>query len=268
MKRGSSKKTAHRAIATELAEFRSAGDAKKLRVELSVLRGLAGLTPEQFGALAGDLRVRSFRKHAIIYSAKQAGDTIHIMLSGISRLTAINRKNERVLLEVLGPGDVICIPTLLPDVRHSLECEAFTECQVGVLSAQALVETVGLQYNQFLIALRLTMGRWWGLLVRQSRFVDQTLEERIAVTLFDLAEKFGLPDGRGTIINVRFGHRNIAELVSGSRPKVSVCLRRFAIEGALIQERRRIIVVPDKLSAILSRSSDRADSARSLGIRA
>jgi CRP-like cAMP-binding protein len=98
------------------------------------------------------------------------------------------------------------------------------------------------------------MGRWWGLLVRQSRFVDQTLEERIAVALLDLANKFGLPDGRGTIINVRFGHRNIAELVSGSRPKVTVCLKRFEVEGALIQEPRRIIVMPDKLSAFLSRS--------------
>jgi CRP-like cAMP-binding protein len=137
------KKNAHRAVTAELAEFRSAGNAKELRVELSVLKGLAGLSPEQFGLLAEQLRVRSFRKRALVYSANPAVDMIHIMLSGISRLTAINRRNERVLLEVLGPGDVICIPTLLPDVRHSLECEAFTECQVGVLSAQALVETVG-----------------------------------------------------------------------------------------------------------------------------
>jgi CRP-like cAMP-binding protein len=158
---------------------------------------------------------------------------------------------------VLGPGDVVCIPTLLPDVRHSLECEAFTECEIGELSAEALVETVGLEYDRFFLALKLTMGRWWTLLVRQSHFMDQALEERIAVALLDLAEKFGLPDARGTIINLRFGHRNIVELVSGSRPKVSVCLRRFALEGVLIQERRRIIVVPGKLSAILLRSLER-----------
>ncbi|HVA80664.1 MAG TPA: Crp/Fnr family transcriptional regulator [Candidatus Binataceae bacterium] len=257
MKRARSSKPAHKVVGTELAEPRSAGEARKLRVELSALRGLGGLSSEQFGALVGQLRVRSFRKRAIIYSAEQLGDTIHIMLSGIARITSVNRKNERVLLEVLGPGDVVCIPTLLPDLRHSLECEAFTECQIGVLSAQALVESLGLQYDQFLLALRLTMGRWWGLLVRQSHFVDQTLEERIAVALLDLADKFGLPDTRGTIINVRFGHRNIADLVSGSRPKVSLCLGRFAMEGALIQERRRIIVVPSILSAILSRSFER-----------
>jgi CRP-like cAMP-binding protein len=135
-------------------------------------------------------------------------------------------------------------------VRHNLECEAFTDCEIGALSAESMVETVGLEYARFVLALKLTMGRWWALLVRQSHFMDQTLEERIAVALLDLADKFGLPDDRGTVINVRLGHRQLAELVSGSRPKVSMCLRRFAQEGALIQERRRIIVVPGKLRTI------------------
>jgi len=251
MKRGSSNKRARKVFTGEFAQHRNASAARKLRLDLAAVRGLAGLSSEQLGVLGGQLRVRPFRKRAIVYSGKQSGDTIYIMLSGIARLTSVNRKNERVLIEVLGPGDVVCIPTLLPDLRRSLECEAFPECEVGVLSAQALVEITGLQYDRFLLALRLTMGRWWALLVRQSRFADQTLEERIAVALLNLADKFGLPDARGTIINVRFGHRNIAELVSGSRPKVSMCLRRFALKGAVIQERRRIIVVPGKLSAIL-----------------
>ena len=128
----------------EFARNRNASAARKLRLDLSAVKGLAGLSSEQFGALGGQLRVRHFRKRAIIYSGKQSGDTFYIMLSGIARLTSVNRKNERVLLEVLGPGDVVCIPTLLPDVRYSLECEAFTECEIGVLSAEALVETVGL----------------------------------------------------------------------------------------------------------------------------
>ena len=153
---------------TELAQFRSAAVAKTLRVDLSALKGLTGLSPKQFDGLVGQLRVRSFRKRAIIYSAKQESDTIHIILSGIARLTSVNRKNERVLREVLGPGDVVCMPPLLPDVRHSLECEAFTDCEIGVLSADAMVETVGLEYDKFLLALKFTMGRWWALLSNHS----------------------------------------------------------------------------------------------------
>lgn len=254
-KRGAQVRTA------EFARNRNAGAARKLRRDLAAMRGLAGLSEEQISVLGGKLRVRQFHRRSVIYSGKQSGDTFYVILSGVARLTCLNRKNERILLEVLGPGDVVCLPTLLPDLRHSLECEAFAECEIGALSAQALVEAVGLDYATFFLALKLTMGRWWALLVRQSHFIDQTLEERIAVALLDLADKFGLPDDRGTIINLRVGHRNLAELVSGSRPKVSVCLRRFALEGLLIQERRRIIVMPGKLSTVLVRSLERqADS--------
>jgi CRP/FNR family cyclic AMP-dependent transcriptional regulator len=242
MKRRSARKPAPKALTAEFARNRSPSAAKKLRLGLAVLNDLAGFSAEQFGMLGAQLRVRRFRKRMIIYSGKQSGDTVYLILSGVARLTSVNRKNERVLLEVLGPGDVVCIPTLLPDLRHNLECEAFTDCEIGALSAESMVEIVGLEYAKFLLALKLTMGRWWALLVRQSHFIDQTLEERIAVALLDLADKFGLPDDRGTIINLRFGHRNLAELVSGSRPKVSLCLRRFALEGVLIQERRRIAV--------------------------
>jgi CRP-like cAMP-binding protein len=262
MKRAGSNRSERKVIGGESTRNRNLSAAKNLWRELTALRDLAGLPPEQISQLGSQLSVRRFRKGAIIYSGSQPVDTIYVIVSGIARFTSVNRKNERVLLELLGPGDVVCIPTLLPDRRHSLQCEAFTECEVGVLSAQTMIETLGLRHDRFLLALKLTMGRWWGLLVRHSRFIDQTLEERVAVALLELADKFGLPDACGTIIDLRLGHRDIAELVSGSRPKVSLCLRRFALEGVLIQERQRLIVVPEKLRETLIRSFEREARSR------
>src|SRR5689334_4813349 len=98
MKRVSSKKHARKVLTGEFARHRNPSAARKLRLDLSAVRGLAGLSSERLSALGGQLRVRQFHKRAVIYSGKQAGDTIHIMLSGIARLTSINRRNERVLL--------------------------------------------------------------------------------------------------------------------------------------------------------------------------
>jgi CRP-like cAMP-binding protein len=100
--------------------------------------GIAGLSAEQLNALASQLRIRRFLKRAIIYSGKQSGDTIYIVFSGIARLSSVNRKNERVLLEVLGPGDVVCIPALLPDVRHSLWSAKRSPIAKSACSAQRL----------------------------------------------------------------------------------------------------------------------------------
>jgi ribosomal protein L16 Arg81 hydroxylase len=59
-----------------------------------------------------------------------------------ARLVCLSRKRERNLLEVLGPGDVIEIPSLLPDIHHKLSLEAFTNCQIGLVSPSELVEGI------------------------------------------------------------------------------------------------------------------------------
>ena len=111
----------------------------------------------------------------------------------------------------------------------------------------------------FHAALKLTTGRWWQLLLRHSHFLGQSLEDRITLVLLDLSSKFGVQDNRGTILNVRLTHRDIAELVGGSRARVSAYLERLAAQGALVQEARRIRILTDKLEAALKLGRSESD---------
>src|SRR5260370_26245353 len=107
-----------------------------------------------------------------------------IMLSGIAGFACLNRKGERILLEVLGPGDVAGIPSLLPDVRHNIRFEAFTDCQLGLISPKELVEDiVGLPFGDFGVAIRLTLGRWRQLLAANCGWVEEGLVRRVIVCL-------------------------------------------------------------------------------------
>ena len=147
------------------------------------------------------MRIRQFSKRSIVYKEGESDDAVYVVISGIARLTCLNRKRERNLLEVLGPGDVIEIPSLLPDIHHKLTCETFTDCQIGLIGPTALVEgIVGIPFREFNEALNLTMGRWWTLLERHSNFLRQTVREKIMLALFDLGRKFGQRDEFGMIM--------------------------------------------------------------------
>ena len=133
--------------------------------DLGKLKGLAGLSLRKLEALRARMRIRQFSRHSIVYKEGESDEAVYIVLSGIARLICLNRKGERNLLEVLGPGDVIEIPSLLPDIHHKLTCETFTDCQIGLISPTALVEgIVGIPFREFNEALNLTVGRWWTLL--------------------------------------------------------------------------------------------------------
>ena len=82
--------------------------------DLGKLEGLAGLSSRKLEALRARMRIRQFSERSIVYKEGESDDAIYILVSGIARLICLNRKGKRNLLEVLGPGDVIQIPSLFP----------------------------------------------------------------------------------------------------------------------------------------------------------
>jgi CRP/FNR family transcriptional regulator, cyclic AMP receptor protein len=196
--------------------------------------------------------VRRFERNSIIRPEDESKSQIYIMLSGIGRLTCLNRRGERVLMEVLGPGDMVGIPSLLPEIRQNLRCEASTECEIGRIAPKTLVEEVlGLPFEPFRHALRLTSGRWWQLLLRHSAFVGQTVQDRVVLALLELSSKLNPAKAGLNALNVDLTHQDLAQLVMASRAKVSGCLRRLAAANAITQDgRNRIVVVPERLQEI------------------
>jgi len=221
--------------------------------DLGKLKGLAGLSLRKLEALRARMKIRQFPRHSIIYKeGDQADDAVYILLSGIARLVFVNRKGERNLLEVLGPGDVIQIPSLLPDIHHKLTCEAFKDCQIGLINPTALVEgVVGIGFREFSEALNLTVGRWWALLERHSNFLSQTVREKIMLALFDLGRKFGQPADHAMIVDLGLSGKDIADLVESSRPKVSECLKQLVAEGVVKRDHRRFIIDAAKIQTSL-----------------
>ena len=218
--------------------------------DLGKLQGLAGLSSRKLEALRARMRIRQFSKRSVVYKEGESDDAVYIVLSGIARLVCLNRKGERNLLEVLGPGDVIEIPSLLPDIHHKLTCETFTDCQIGLIGPTALVEgIVGIPFREFNEALNLTMGRWWTLLERHSNFLRQTVREKIMLALLDLGRKFGQRDDLGMIIDLGLSGKDLADLVESSRPKVSESLKKLVAEGVVKREHRRFIVDPARIQA-------------------
>ncbi len=220
--------------------------------DLGKLEGLAGLPLRKLEALRARMTVRQFSRRSIIYEEGQSQSAIYNLLSGIARLVCLGRKRERSLLEVLGPGDVIEIPSLLPEIYHKLSLEAFTDCQIGLISPSELVEgIVGIPLRGFTEALNLKVARWWKLLERHSNFLNQTVRERIAIALLDLGRKFGVRHDRVMIIDLGLSGQDIADLVECSRPKASECLKKLIAEGVIIREHRRFIIDSVKIETSL-----------------
>jgi len=209
---------------------------------LSRLKALSWLSPSELTLLVGALVLANYKRHSVILREVSLAQDAHILLAGIARITCRNARNERVTVAMLAPGPIPEFPAL-PLSQSGFQCEAYNDCRVGTVS---WADFGGITPNAPQSAFRQfhsnDLRQWYRLLQRSSSFLNLGLHERIAIALLELCSDFGVEESRGTLLRVAFSHKDIADLVGASRPRVTEHLARLEHEKFMIRQGRQMVV--------------------------
>ncbi len=217
--------------------------------KLKGLRNLSWLTAPQLDKLALAMSVSAIEKRGTIFDHKDDPDmSAYILLAGVARISCRNRKGQRVLIMMVGPGMIPGLPQPTAGVSYNFRCEAVTNCEIGTLGMDALIRiSLGIKAVDFQRMAHNCVGRWGAVHMRCINFMSFTLGERLALTLLELSDDFGTRDAQGTRLGVPVRHRDLAELVGASRPRVTEHLARLERELLVIRQGRQLVVLADKL---------------------
>ena len=224
---------------------------------LQGLKNIAWLTAHQLERLSKALTVSTIEKHAIIFDEKYSPDSAYILLRGVARITCRNRKGQRTLVIMIAPGMIPCFPPPVPGISYNFRCEAVTVCRIGTIELESLVEiSLGIASADFKWMASSYLGRWDLVQLRCANFMSCTLEERLALILLELSENFGVPDGNGKGVRLTLParHRDFAELVGASRPRITEHLIRFEQKHFISRDKRQLIVYCDRLHGFLEQT--------------
>jgi CRP-like cAMP-binding protein len=217
------------------------------------LRNISWLTARQLNRLAAALAMSRVAKHGIIFDEQQAPESAYILLSGVARITCCNRKGDRALVIMVAPGLIPGLPPLVSGISYNFRCEAVTECQIGVVALGTFIEiTLGIALANFKNVAASYSGRWDLVQLRCANLMSCTLEERVAFILLELSENFGVHDRRGVRLTLPVRHQDLAELVGGSRPRVTEHLVRLERAHLIEREGYQLIVRRDRLESFLT----------------
>jgi len=220
---------------------------------LSRFEAFAWLPPSELRILAGALALSEFRRYEVILNEAGLASNANILLRGVARITCLGAHGARMTVALLAPGPIPEFPSPLIS-RSNFQCEAYNDCRLGSLNWK--------DFNRILLQTSETalknfhqndLKQWYRMLLRSSGYLNLGLHERIGVTLLELCSEFGIEDARGTLLRVTFSHKDIANLVGASRPRVTEHLAQFEREHLLIRQGRQIVVCVDKLGESLLR---------------
>jgi CRP-like cAMP-binding protein len=217
------------------------------------LKNISWLTARQLNRLANALTMSLVEKHGIIFDEKHSPESAYVLLSGVARITCRNRKGDRTLVIMVAPGMIPGFPPPVSGIRYNFRCEAVTECQIGAIALETFIEiALGIASADFKRMAASYSGRWDLVQLRCANFMSCTLEERVALILLELSENFGIRDKRGIRLTVPARHRDFAELVGASRPRVTEYLALFEREHLIVRDGRQLIVKRDRLERFLA----------------
>jgi CRP/FNR family cyclic AMP-dependent transcriptional regulator len=223
---------------------------------LKGLKNIAWLTARQQNRLAKALTLSRIEKRGIIFDDMCSPESAYVLLSGIARITCSNRAGARTLVIMVAPGMIPSVPPGFAGLKYSFRCEAITECQIGTVTLDTFIEiALGIASADFKRMASSYAGRWDLVQLRCSNFMGCTLEERVALILLELSENFGMRDRNGTRLTVAATHKDIAELVGASRPRVTEYLTAFERKHLIVRDGRQLIVRRDLLENFLAQES-------------
>jgi len=217
------------------------------------LKNISWLSSPQLNRVAAALSISTVEKREIIIDDKHSPESAYILLSGVGRITCRNRKGDRTLIIMVAPGMIPGFPPPVPGIKYDFRCEAITECRVGTVDLRTFIEiSLGIGSEDFKRMAASYGGRWDMVQLRCANFMGCTLEERLALILLELSENFGVKDKRGTRLTIPARHKDLADLVSASRPRVTEFINQFERDNLIIRDEHHLIVRRDRLENFLS----------------
>jgi CRP/FNR family cyclic AMP-dependent transcriptional regulator len=222
---------------------------------LRALKNISWLTRHQIRRLATALTLHRVEKGSVIFDERDSSDSAYILLSGIARISCRNRKGERTMVIMVAPGMIPGFPLAVPGIKYNFRCEAVTACQIGTVDFKTFIEiSLGIASTDFKRMASNYLVRWDLVQLRCSNFMGCTLVERLALALLELAENFAVADPGGLRLTVSTRHKDLAELVGASRPRVTEYLNEFERRRMIVWRDRQLIVKRDRLVNFLAQA--------------
>ncbi|MGQ0847405.1 MAG: Crp/Fnr family transcriptional regulator [Sporichthyaceae bacterium] len=179
----------------------------------------------------------------VLFREGDFGDRLFIVAEGKIKIGRSSSDGRESLLSVLGPGDMFGELTLFDPEERMGTASAVTESRLFSLSADNLRPWLAQRPDVSMALLRQLSRRLRRSSEVVSDLVFSDVPGRVAKSLLDLANRFGVPTEGGVHVAHDLTQEELAQLVGASRETVNKALADFAGRGWLRLEARAVVIL-------------------------
>jgi len=200
----------------------------------------ARVSGKELGDIARIAQQKKFKKGEYIFYEGEEGECLYIILSGMVKVFKSATGGRVKTLAILEKGDFLGEMSILDKEIRSATAELLDDTEVLVLNKRNFEKYLKRNAEMTMKILKTLCSRLRVADRDIHALAFQNVLGRVAITLINLAHRHGVKTYKGTKIDMKITHQELADMVGTAREMVSRTLLSFKknkcidIDGSVI----------------------------------
>lgn len=202
------------------------------------------LNPDELNELKRWVKSIFYRKGETIFLPGDPSDYVYFLHKGRVKLAYLDESGKRLTLSICRVGELFGEMALLGEKRRRLIAEALEDVELCIVSSDDLLRFADNNQDLSIQLTRAIGSRMRDLENRLQDLIFKDVPTRLARLLYRLMDDYGIPHEKGTMLDVKLTHRDLADLIGSTRETTTATLNVLVKQGLVAKVKSRM-VLPD-----------------------
>ncbi len=215
------------------------------RTKLWYLKNLdifSHLRDEEYRMLDKYSRMREVKKGDILYLQGSSDKNIYILKKGAVKITKLTPQGKEIILDICKGGTIFGEMTYVEPQERDESAEVIEDGLLCIMKKEDFDRMLQMVPGLSIRLTKMIGLRRWKIENKILDLLYSTVEQRLARTLLNLLDDFGVPHEGGYLIKLKLKHSDYADLIASTRETVTATLNKLKKQGIVDFERKYIIV--------------------------
>ncbi len=215
------------------------------RTKLWYLKNLdifSHLRDEEYRMLDKYSQMKEVRKGDMLYLQGSSDKNIYILKKGAVKITKLTPQGKEIILDICKGGTIFGEMAYMESIERDESAEVIEDGLICVMKKEDFDRMLQMVPGLSIRLTKMIGLRRWKIENKILDLLYSTVEQRLARTLLNLLDDFGLPHEKGYLIKLKLKHSDYADLIASTRETVTATLNKMKRDGLIDVEGKYIVV--------------------------
>lgn len=186
-----------------------------------------------------------YQKGEIILRGEDTPQGVYFIESGLVKIYSLTKQGDEHVHHFFGPGDFFPMIWTFRKIDRSLFYEALAPTKLWIVPRKQFVDFTKQNEDVLFELLEELIDRYHRYAGRIDNLLYSDARERCAYRLLSLANRYGVENPDGLVLDVNITHEDMAHSINMTRETFGRTFNRLQKRGIIGYDARRCVVIKD-----------------------